>query len=147
MTDSTQTAPERIDVSLLAIRLMVGGGLIFHGILKVLPGAMDGFIAYNTSLGIPLPALGSYLATFAEIGGGLAIATGVLSRISGVPVVFTMLVAGLVAHTGFNIETGGGEYALTLAVIVAALSWSGPGRLTAWRFFGSSAAVSKLARL
>ena len=141
---------ERIDVTLLAIRLMIGAVLAFHGAQKLLgafggPG-IDGFAAYNASLGVPLPELSAYLAAFAELGGGLAIASGVFSRVASVPVVITMLVAGLVAHTGFDIQTGGGEYPLTLAVVVAALAYHGPGRLTAWRLLGPRVEHSALVR-
>lgn len=141
---------ERIDVSLLAIRLMIGTALAFHGAQKLFgafggPG-IDGFAAYNAHLGIPFPELGAYLAALAELGGGLAIAAGVLSRIAAIPVVFTLMTAVLVAHTGFDATTGGGEYPLTLAVVSAALAWSGPGRLTLWRLVGGKLSQSALAR-
>lgn len=145
MNTSNSNKIERIDISLLAIRLMIGTVLVYHGAQKLF-GGMDGFIAYNTQLGVPLPELSSYLAALTEFGGGLAIATGVLSRLAAVPVVITMLVAGLVAHTGFNVTTGGGEYPITLAVVTAALALSGPGRLTAWRLLGDRVKDSALVR-
>jgi uncharacterized membrane protein YphA (DoxX/SURF4 family) len=40
-----------------------------------------------------------------------------------------MFVAAFSAHTGFNGQTGGMEYPLTLAVLSLALAVSGPGRL------------------
>jgi putative oxidoreductase len=127
----------RRDVGLLMIRAIVGLVLVFHGAQKLFgafggPG-IEGMTGFNAHLGIPFPELSAYLAASAEFFGGLAIAAGLFSRLASIPVAFTMLVAGFVAHTGFNAATGGGEYPLTLAVVVAALGIIGPGRLTVSR--------------
>ena len=57
----------------------------------------------------------------------LLLGTGV--RLAAVPLTVTMLVAAFVAHgQAFDIQKGGMEYPLTLAVIVLALGLAGPGR-------------------
>jgi putative oxidoreductase len=141
MTTTNTTAHERDlarrDAGLLMIRAILGLVLMFHGAQKLFgafggPG-IEGMAGFNASLGIPFPELSAYLAASAELFGGLAIAVGLLSRLAAIPVVFTMLVAGFVAHDGFNMATGGGEYAFTIAVVTAAIGVMGPGRLTIGR--------------
>lgn len=141
MTTTNTTADERDlarrDAGLLMIRAILGLVLMFHGAQKLFGAfgghGIEGMAGFNASLGIPFPELSAYLAASAEFFGGLALAVGLLSRLAAIPVVFTMLVAGFVAHDGFNMATGGGEYAFTLAVVTAAIGVMGPGRLTVGR--------------
>jgi uncharacterized membrane protein YphA (DoxX/SURF4 family) len=63
--------------------------------------------------------------------GALYLITGLFFRPMMIPLFFTMLVAAFVGHAGkgFSAQAGGNEYALTLAVAVLALFFTGPGRL------------------
>lgn len=128
-------SPRRFDVGLLFIRLMVGWVFVYHGAQKLFGAfggsGIDGFAGYLSSLGVPLPLLNAYLAGGAELLGGLALLTGFGVRVMSIPLLVTMLVGAFTAHAGkFNIMNGGGEYALTLAVVAAALFVTGPGRYT-----------------
>lgn len=125
------------DAGLLGMRLMVGVVFTYHGAQKLFgvlggPG-IEGFAGFLASLGVPLPTLNAYLAGGAEFFGGLLLITGVGARLASIPLVFTMLVAAFVAKDGFDARSGGMEYPLTLAFVVAGLGLIGPGRLTIGR--------------
>jgi putative oxidoreductase len=120
------------DAGLLLARVMVGFVLAFHGYGKLFgeggPAAMAGHLE---KMGIPLPLFSAWCAALAEFGGGILIAAGAWTRIVAVPVVFTMLVAFFKGHGGkFSMAEGGGEYALTLALVVAAVGLTGAGRIS-----------------
>lgn len=122
----------RVDLALLVMRLMVGIVFVFHGSQKLF-GLFGGYGITGTagwmeSLGIPLPLVSATLAGAAEFFGGIALVTGVGQRLLAVPLAFTMLVAATTAHSGFDATSGGMEYPLTLAAVVAGLGLLGPGR-------------------
>lgn len=54
--------------------------------------------AFFTELGIPFPKLNAYLAGSTECFGGLLLLAGLFSRVTSVPLIFTMLVAYGTAH-------------------------------------------------
>jgi putative oxidoreductase len=118
------------NTGLLLMRLMLGIVFIYHGQGKLF-GGLEGFAGYLSSLGVPLPQFSALLAALSEVGGGLLLLSGLGFRYALWPLVFTMLVASFAAHPGqFNIQNGGMEYALTLAVMVAGLALVGPGDFT-----------------
>lgn len=49
-------------------------------------------------LGLPLPGLMAFLATAAELVGGVLLLVGLLTRLVSIPLMFTMLVAMLTVH-------------------------------------------------
>lgn len=129
-----KTTQTTTNIALLALRIMMGAVFVFHGSQKLF-GWFGGYgLAatgqYMESIGIPFGTLNAFLAGSTELIGGLLLLAGVLVRYASVPMVFTMLVASFVAHSGFNAQTGGMEYSLTLAVVLAALGLLGPGDWT-----------------
>lgn len=122
-----------IDAGLLFIRLIIGVVLIFHGSQKLFawfggPG-IDGFAGFLEKLQVPMPKVSAVLAGSAEFFGGLCILTGFAIRLMVIPVIFTMLVGYFTAHKGmFELQKGGGEYALTLGVVSLGLGLTGAGR-------------------
>jgi len=123
------------DIGLLLIRLMIAVVMIFHGSQKLF-GAFDGngmpaFIDFVEGLKIPSPQIAAYLAAGTEFFGGILVGIGLLTRIVAIPICFNMLVAVFVVHGHtFSNQEKGFEYPLTLAVIAAALFFTGPGRLS-----------------
>ena len=133
------------DMGLLMIRVMLAVVFIYHGQGKLF-GGLDGFAGYLASMNVPMPSVSAFLAAASEFGGGLILLSGLAFRFTLPPVVFTMLVAAFTAHGGkFNIQDGGMEYPLTLAVITAALILTGPGSLTLAKFRSTDSSKSTAA--
>ena len=134
--------PKQPNLALFAVRAMLALVFVFHGAQKLFgafdgPG-IDGMAGYNESLGIPMPVLSAYLAGATEFFGGIVLLIGTGARIAAIPMMFTMLVASFVAHSGFDIQKGGMEYSLTLAVILAAIAIGGSGEWTIAKWFAQS---------
>lgn len=114
-----------------AFLLRVGLGVMFiaHGLLKVLVFTLPGAAGFFESVGFP--GWTAYAVTFAEIGGGILLLSGVAVRATSLALVPVLLGATYV-HLGngwvFSNAGGGWEYPafLTLVAIVQALL--GPGK-------------------
>ena len=118
----------RIDLGLLALRLALGVVFVMHGGQKLFelgPGGVAGFLG---SIGVPFPAVNAWLVIAAELGGGLALLAGALTRLAGLATAFTMVVAITTVHlaNGFFLPAGY-EFALTLMLASVALVLTGPG--------------------
>ena len=114
-----------IDLALLVLRLWFGLEMaIVHGLPKLMK-LINGDFGFPDPLGIG-SGLSLGLATFGELIGGLGIALGFFTRLSAIPYLITMLVAGLVFHIG----DGWGKIAVPMHYAVAAivLLIAGPGR-------------------
>jgi len=126
-----------VQLALLIGRVAIGVCFVVHGLGKlgvVGSGSMAGFTAWLKALGVPLPGLQAYLAMLSEIGGGLCLALGLLTRPAAALLIFTMLVAGIVGHRGAGYlitnDPPGAEYTINLAVICALFLLTGPGTLS-----------------
>jgi len=148
MSPINRPLPVFPDAALLATRVWMGIVGVYHGSQKLFgwfdgPG-IEGFAGFLTSLKVPMPTLNAYLAGGAEFFGGLVIALGLVTRPAAFFFMFTMLVGAFTAHAGkFGAQKGGGEYALTLAVIALGLILTGPGRLTVARLWGKGTQVAR----
>jgi putative oxidoreductase len=120
------------DLGLLLLRVGIGLMLAFgHGILKVPPPDM--LVTGLDQMGVPLPSVSAWLVAFAEFGGGILLALGLLTRPAAFLIFFTMCVAVLRAHWAdplFPPPTGGAskEPALLFLIPAAALMLTGAGR-------------------
>lgn len=121
------------DLGLLLIRVMVGLVFVYHGAQKLFgafggPG-ISGFAGHLEKMGFMAPLVSAWLAALAEFIGGLALISGWHMRLASLPLIFTMLVASFKVHGGaFGLQNNGMEYALTLAVVLLGLLFTGPGR-------------------
>ena len=113
--------------------VVVGIVFVFHGSQKLfgLFGGygIDGTAGWMESIGIPMPRVSAVLAGATEFFGGLAFVTGIGQRLVSLPLAFTMLIAIVTAHSGFDVTKGGFEYALILGVVTLGLGLLGPGRI------------------
>jgi putative oxidoreductase len=84
-------------VFLLVLRLYFGWGFMTAGLgkLRNVPETAELFAGWD----IPLPTLNVYLAGTTEAVGGFLLLLGAASRVITVPLIGTMLVAYLTAHT------------------------------------------------
>lgn len=129
----------RVDAGLLALRL--GVGLMFvivHGWPKLSGGptnwrAVGG--AFTRLAGISVvPEFWGFLAMLSEFGGGLCLIAGVLFRPACAMIFFTMTVAVLsIIRGGYGL--GSASQPVELAIAVAALCLTGPGRFTVRQLF------------
>ena len=123
-----------LDVGTLLIRLFIGVCFVIHGLGKlglVGTGDMDGFVAWLTDLGVPMPEVQARIAMLSEIVGGVLITLGLFTRPACALLVGTMVVAGRLGHKdcGYLItnEPPGAEYTINLAAICMLILLLGPG--------------------
>ncbi len=121
-----------IDVALLLLRVAVGGTLIAHGLQKLLVLTLPGVVKSFAGMGIPFAEVVAPTVAAIELGGGIALVLGVLTRLAGLLATGSMLGAVLTAHAsdGFFDSDGGFEFPLLIAVTSTALAIAGPGRLS-----------------
>jgi putative oxidoreductase len=141
------------DVVLVLSRVALGVLFIDHGLQKYSgPGGVAGFEGFLRSLPhLPAPALTSEIVPALEIGGGVLLIAGLLTR------VIAVVLAGEMAVTGFVIKAvdlhqplvsrqgAGVELDLVYLVLLVTVLTFGPGRVSLDRFLGlerpSTAAV------
>ncbi len=88
--------PLNTDLAILLLRLLFGGLFIWHGWMKI-----DMYSTYQPMMQdiIGIGAKLSYdLVIFAEFGCGILVTLGFLTRLSVIPIGFTMGVAYFIAH-------------------------------------------------
>lgn len=129
-----ETSPGIVNLGLLMIRLFIGICFVIHGLGKlglVGSGNMVGFEGWLNSLNFPFARLQARFAMLAEIGGGVLIATGFMTRLGAFLCLSVMLVAATVGHKGggylITNNPPGNEYTVNLAAICALIIMFGPG--------------------
>ena len=126
-------------VGLFLIRLFLGLGLTVHGYGKFFgEHGIAGFAGFLKSLNIPSPEIAAYVSASTELGGGILVALGLLTRPVAAIVAINMFVAALTAHRGSYFITNnppGMEYALNLGIVFLALVFTGAGRVSLDQMF------------
>lgn len=87
------------NAGLLILRVFIGAAMLTHGWAKI-SGGLAGFTQAVAGMGIPAPEVLAPLAVFAESGGALLLALGLLTRPAAFLMLCTMAVAILGAHGG-----------------------------------------------
>jgi putative oxidoreductase len=126
--DTTHAHPKRVDIALLLIRIAAGLVFLYHGSDILFGFFGTGLQKFTAFTHMPMPV--AVLVGLAEFCGGLAILTGVLTRLGAACTAIVMIGAILMVHLskGFNVSKGGMEYALTQFLISVALIFTGAGR-------------------
>jgi putative oxidoreductase len=128
MNGNGAAGSSRIDAALLLVRLASALAFLYHGAAITFgmfgglgPAGFAGFT--HTSLTV------AYLVGIAQLGGGLAMLTGVFIRVGAVCIIIVMIGAIFMVHLphGFDIAKGGVEYVLTQSLVALALFLTGPG--------------------
>lgn len=130
-------------VGLLAVRLVAGVAMMFHGWPKIQQAT--GWMGPDAPVPGPLQAL----AAVAEFGGGLCWVLGLLTPVASALILGTMAAAlGMVhiaqGHPFVATQPGGPSFepALGYLAIAVLLLLAGPGRLSLdWLLFGRRGAV------
>ena len=129
---------DSVSIALLALRLVVGGVFVAHGVKHAL--GREKTTRWFASLGFKAPGLQWLMSTATEIGAGTLLVVGLLTGPAALAIVATMFVAYWVNHrrAGFwitafmrdNSDVEGYEYVLTLATAAAAIAVAGAGELS-----------------
>lgn len=113
------------DLGVLILRVFAGLALAFgHGLGKLPPSAR--FLAGVEDMGFPAPVFFGWAAAISELGGGILISLGLLTRPAAFFVTITMAVAAFIRQAGDPF--GERELALLYGTIAVMLLLTGPGR-------------------
>jgi putative oxidoreductase len=119
-----------VDISLLLLRVGLGGMLAAHGMNKVFgPGGLAGTTQWFAGLGFRPAKLFARLAAATEIGAGSLVIIGLATPLACAAYVGLMVVAGLTDHRGkgFFEFKGGWEYVGMVGLVAVCLVALGPG--------------------
>ena len=132
--------------ALLAIRLVMGPMLAYHGYRK-LDAGVGKFVATVARNGFPLPEVLARATIVIELVGGICIALGLLSRLWGalITLQFLLIVAQVKWDVGLIGPPGrtGFELDLLYAVTAAAVLLAGPGLLALDHVIGLEVDLSR----
>lgn len=119
----------KADAALLSIRIAAGLVFLFHG-SGILFGMFGGPGPAQFAADQHMPTVVGYLVGIAQVGGAIAVLTGILTRIGAACILMVMLGAIFLVHLphGFDSRKGGMEYPLTQLLIALALLFAGAGR-------------------
>ena len=127
----TRTDPTRVDVALAVLRVLVGVVFLAHGGQKLFVYGFDGVAGAFGQMGIPMANVTGPLTALVEFFGGLALVSGLLTRLAGLGLAITMLGAISFVHlsAGF-FGPKGYEFPLTLLAATIAFAIAGAGRFS-----------------
>ena len=117
-------------MALLVLRVVLGMIFIAHGYQKLF-GGMKAFEGAVTSMGMPWWS--AYISALVELGGGLLLFVGLLTRLAALGILANMCVAIAKVHfkNGLIAPQGKGyEYPLVCAAVAFALIFLGAGPIS-----------------
>ena len=119
----------QVNAALLLLRLAIGTIFVAHGGQKLFVFGLDGVAGSFAGMGIPMAEILGPFVSFVEFLGGLALITGLLTRLAALGLVFNMAVAILQVHlrNGF-FNPGGIEFPMLLLAGSLGLVLAGAGR-------------------
>lgn len=133
-----------LDAALLLLRVVIGGVVIPHGLLKLglvgKGGSLAGVGGWFNSIGLRPGLFWAYVATLAEAGGGLLTVLGLGGPIGPGVLAADLVVVMIVAHWAQGFWAGGGkvgwEFPLPLAAGALAIALAGNGAWSLDRLLG-----------
>lgn len=125
---SFMPSSRQISLALLLLRVAAALAFLYHG-SAILFGAFGGPGPQEFAAHHHWPTVLGYLVGLAQFGGALALLTGIFFRFGALCIVLVMAGAIFIVHLphGYDIGSGGMEYALTQALLAVALFLTGPG--------------------
>jgi len=132
------------DIALLILRVVIGGVVIPHGLLKFglvgKGGSIAGVAGWFNSMGLRPGIFWAYVAALAEAGGGLLTVLGLGGPIGPGVLAGDLVVVTIVAHAPQGFWAGGGkvgwEFPLPLAAGGLAIALAGNGAYSLDRLLG-----------
>ncbi len=127
----SNASDRQVNIGLTILRIVVGMIFIAHGGQKLFVLGLDGVTAGFTQMGMPMAGILAPLVAFVEFFGGLALVTGLLTRLAALGLATTMIVAILKVHlpAGFFAPSGI-EFPLSLLGSSLLLALTGAGKLS-----------------
>ncbi|MGH2471394.1 MAG: DoxX family protein [Candidatus Limnocylindria bacterium] len=133
-----------LDLALLLLRVVIGGVVVPHGLLKLglvgTGGSVAGVAGWFTSLGLRPGMLWALASIGAEAGGGLLTVVGLGGPIGPGLLAADLVVVTIVAHWKQGFWAGGGkvgwEFPLPLAAGALAIALAGNGAWSLDRLLG-----------
>ena len=114
------------------LRVVLGAIFVMHAYYALFQYGIRGTIAFQRSLGLPLPEIGAWYVVIAHGIGGALIVLGVITRWAALVNLPIMAGAFFLVHLkqGFFMGRDGGyEYVLLVLACNLALAFLGPGAL------------------
>jgi putative oxidoreductase len=117
------------DLGLAVLRVITGTIFVAHGAQKLFVYGFAGVAGGFANMGIPFPTVVGPMVGLVEFLGGLALITGLLTRLAGAGLGINMLGAFLLVHlpAGFFLPNGY-EFVMMLAASSITLLLTGAGR-------------------
>ena len=133
-----------LDPALLLLRVVIGGVVVPHGLLKLglvgKGGSITGVAGWFNGMGLRPGLFWAYVAVIAEAGGGLLTVLGLGGPIGPGIVAADMVVVTIVAHWPQGFWAGGGkvgwEFPVPLAAGGLAIALAGNGAWSLDRLLG-----------
>ncbi len=122
-----------MDVGILILRVVVGLALAAHGAQKLFGifggGGISRTSQFMESLGFRPGRFFAYLLGIVELSAGAMFASGLFTPVAAVAIIGTMTAASVAVHwkNGFFATDGGFELPFLIAVVAAAVAFTGPG--------------------
>jgi len=130
----------KINFGLLFLRVTSGIFMLTHGAGKLTKLIEGGTIKFANPIGIG-PEASLILVVFAEFFCSIFLIFGIATRISAIPLIITMLVAGFISHAGdpFAVK----EKAFLFFVIYVFIAITGAGKYSIDNFIYKKAITNK----